>query len=188
MIWFCADHHFGDIRVNDWLRNVSSIEENIEKLIKNHNAVVAPTDIVYFLGDVCRKTVTDETYCDAIASMNGIKHLVMGNHDQMPLDVYKKLFYEVYPKYFILENEYYLTHYPSDASNDMMTLCGHVHGSWRVQRNMINVGVDVWGLSPVSLKTIRKYHDLILNEYDKNIFAGELSQNRKLVGWRDKVI
>jgi calcineurin-like phosphoesterase family protein len=29
-------------------------------------------------------------------------------------------------------------------------LCGHVHDAWKVRGRMLNVGVDVWGLRPVS--------------------------------------
>lgn len=36
---------------------------------------------------------------------------------------------------------------PDDGS---WLLCGHVHGSWRQQGRMINVGVDAWGGDPVS--------------------------------------
>lgn len=40
-------------------------------------------------------------------------------------------------------------------------LCGHVHEKWKTKRTaagtlMINVGVDVWGMSPVSLNEIIK--------------------------------
>lgn len=45
-------------------------------------------------------------------------------------------------------------------------LCGHVHEKWKTKRTpngtlMINVGVDVWGMSPVSLTQIK---ELILHE------------------------
>ena len=29
-------------------------------------------------------------------------------------------------------------------------LCGHVHNHWKTKNRCINVGVDVWGFSPVS--------------------------------------
>jgi len=34
-------------------------------------------------------------------------------------------------------------------------LCGHVHEKWKQKGRMINVGVDVWGMSPVNIETIK---------------------------------
>jgi calcineurin-like phosphoesterase family protein len=30
-----------------------------------------------------------------------------------------------------------------------LALCGHVHDAWRVHDGIVNVGVDVWGFSPI---------------------------------------
>jgi len=35
-------------------------------------------------------------------------------------------------------------------------LCGHVHQIWKVVGRMINVGVDVWDMKPVSIEEISK--------------------------------
>src|ERR1051325_7327680 len=35
-------------------------------------------------------------------------------------------------------------------------ICGHVHQTWRVVGRMINVGVDVWDMKPVSIEEISK--------------------------------
>lgn len=35
-------------------------------------------------------------------------------------------------------------------------LCGHVHEKWKVVENMINVGVDQWNFTPVSLSEVEK--------------------------------
>jgi calcineurin-like phosphoesterase family protein len=34
-------------------------------------------------------------------------------------------------------------------------LCGHVHGAWAVEGDMINVGVDVWDFRPVEDEVVR---------------------------------
>lgn len=44
-------------------------------------------------------------------------------------------------------------------------LHGHVHNSWKQKNKMINVGVDVWGHKPVSIKDIEK---IILNPNNNN--------------------
>lgn len=51
----------------------------------------------------------------------------------------------------------YLKHMEKRPYNDgRILLCGHVHNHWKVQKNMINVGVDVWDFTPVSLDEIRQ--------------------------------
>lgn len=46
--------------------------------------------------------------------------------------------------------------YPLHALKDegSWLICGHVHGAWKIKGKMINVGVDVWDMAPVSLETL----------------------------------
>lgn len=38
--------------------------------------------------------------------------------------------------------------------NGQLNICGHVHQSWLKRGNNVNVGVDVWDFTPVSLETV----------------------------------
>lgn len=38
-------------------------------------------------------------------------------------------------------------------------ICGHIHEKWKIKDKMINVGVDQWGFTPVSLEEILKIID-----------------------------
>ena len=40
-------------------------------------------------------------------------------------------------------------------------LCGHIHQKWKTRNKMINCGVDVWDMKPVSIEEIKR---IILNE------------------------
>jgi len=40
------------------------------------------------------------------------------------------------------EEEVYIDHYPTNGKSDIFNVVGHIHGTWKVQRNMVNVGVD----------------------------------------------
>lgn len=94
-IWFRSDDHFGHVRVATEFRGFASVYEHDEELVRRHNAVVQPTDTVWFLGDVglVSRQVRDElqlqrlTPTDYILSivsrMRGVKHLVAGNHDEV---------------------------------------------------------------------------------------------------------
>ena len=82
MNWFTADWHLGHRNIlhlgNG--RPFATIEEHNTQLVRRHNALVAPSDQVWVLGDAAMGTITDTlALC---AQMNGHKILVCGNHDR----------------------------------------------------------------------------------------------------------
>lgn len=84
-IWLSSDYHFGHERIitlsNRPFKDVSHMNE---MLVQNHNAVVAPDDHVYVLGDVALGSFLNSI--QYVGRMNGIKHLVVGNHDKLFID------------------------------------------------------------------------------------------------------
>jgi calcineurin-like phosphoesterase family protein len=47
---------------------------------------------------------------------------------------------------------------PEDTG--ILNLCGHVHQSWLIKGNNVNVGVDVWNFRPVSMEQLLElYHE-----------------------------
>lgn len=86
-IWFTADTHFGHNNILKYSkRPFASIEEHDRQLLQNWNDHVMPTDIVYHLGDVCfGNKVRYNLY-----ALNGIKYIIIGNHDHHKLDIIKK--------------------------------------------------------------------------------------------------
>jgi len=78
-----ADLHLGHGKIRNYesLRaKFSSVEEMDNYLIKRWNSVVSPIDHVYLLGDVSFHD--DEKTKELIDQMNGVKHLILGNHDK----------------------------------------------------------------------------------------------------------
>ena len=55
-----------------------------------------------------------------------------------------------------------------------MNIVAHIHGTWKVKRNMINVGVDAWHFTPVSEDMIKFQINGIRNYYDENVFMDEI--------------
>ena len=53
-----------------------------------------------------------------------------------------------------------LCHYPMitwhRARKGALQLFGHVHDQWMGSRNAVNVGVDVWGYVPVTLRELEQ--------------------------------
>lgn len=185
MIWFTADWHLGDDRFleeNPLFRPFTSLEQQHRVILDHLNAVVQPNDQLYHLGDVC---VTLETLplIDQIKCKN--RTLILGNYDE---DQQEKL--ELLPQYFdqihkeLLLNlstgeQVYLNHYPVNAQPDYFNLVGHIHGLWKVQSNMVNVGVDAWHFRPVSEDRIIYTINAIRNHYDKNVFPNKTTNNDK---------
>ena len=71
----------------------------------------------------------------------------------------------------------HLNHYPNKCNEylkltNQQTLCltGHIHGLWRVQKNIINVGVDAFHFQPVSIEEVALIYNAMLNHYDNNVF------------------
>lgn len=79
--FFIADTHFGHGNALAFdNRPFKTIEENDRALIQNWNNAVSRDDEVFILGDVSWYNATKTN--QIIGSLNGIKHLVVGNHDK----------------------------------------------------------------------------------------------------------
>ncbi len=80
--FYVADTHFNHANILEMQpRPFSSIAEHDEHLIARWNAVVAPDDVVYHLGDFALGLNNPERIQGIFARLNGRKFLVYGNHD-----------------------------------------------------------------------------------------------------------
>ena len=121
--------------------------------------------------------------------MIGKKYLIIGNYDTFIRQEYLDHgFDEVITNDFIVDicvNEdcpedmklLNLTHYPTKSISDRLNLVGHIHGTWKVQKNMINVGVDAWHFCPVSLNQIQFTYNAICKFYDQDVWVGDHPAN-----------
>lgn len=190
--WFTSDWHLGDDRFEIMQRPFKTKEEHIDVIIKNHNSVVGKNDLVYVIGDVVYKKCEDpEKYIKMIDKMHGKKILIKGNHDIFNPKLYEPHFDEIFDdgdgtEISFGKEKFYLNHYPYGGSEDMFNLVGHIHGLWKVQLNMLNVGLDVNHYHPMSEETVKFYHDAIMNYYDKDCFAGYLKPNEVFRNKRGK--
>lgn len=165
-----ADLHLGHERVIELephTRSFSCIEEHDETIIERWNRIVRPRDIVWVLGDVAYKAEDIEK----VGRLNGDKRLVLGNHDNWPIDLYLKHFTRVYGS--VRLNRYILSHMPVHASSfrESRSLLGcvhgHMHSSRLVDRRYINVSMDCTNLEPVLLQ------DYIDAHHESEIFQRE---------------
>jgi len=168
-IWFTSDQHYGHANIIKYCgRPYSNTQEMELDLIAKFNAVVKPEDVVWHLGDFA---MNEDVVPQILPRLLGQHRLVAGNHDKCHSKnkksteaVKRYLGYgfkevveiaELHP-FKLCHIPYGDSRYPGSSIPDTgdWLLCGHIHEQWKLKDKMINVGVDVWGMSPVSLETL----------------------------------
>ena len=78
IVRFIADLHLSHANMAT-RRGFSTVEEHDEHVITKWNGVVHKRDVTYILGDV---TMEKSAPYHLLDRLNGIKHIVLGNHDR----------------------------------------------------------------------------------------------------------
>jgi calcineurin-like phosphoesterase family protein len=157
-IWFTSDHHFGHARIIELGRRpFSSVDEMDEEMIRRWNAVVAPDDLVYHLGDFAFAGHTP--YLDRL---KGTKHLILGNHDHSNQigkaegwSAVDSLLHVILPDGTPLVLCHYALRVWNRSHHGAIHLYGHSHGNLPGDSQSCDVGVDCWAFAPVSIDQIR---------------------------------
>lgn len=122
------------------LRPFTSIEEMNETMVERWNAVVSPSDRVIHGGDV----VINKKYIALMERLNGIKTLVLGNHDIHHLPLLAPHFRDMTSMKIM--SEIIVTHIPvhPDCIERFGTnVHGHLHGGrvmWKPSGSAKNTG------------------------------------------------
>jgi calcineurin-like phosphoesterase family protein len=155
-IFVIADTHFGHRKIIDYepiFRPFRTIEEHDEALVAKWNAVVRKRDTVWHLGDV----LFGSTAFAILPRLNGVKKLVMGNHDLYPPARYLQHFSRVCGAMEI--GRCILTHvpvHPSQFRRYALNIHGHTHSDRIADPRYSCVSVEQTGLSPIPLEEARK--------------------------------
>jgi calcineurin-like phosphoesterase family protein len=179
--YFTSDLHLGDDRIgingkpNLFYRPFKSVtEQNLTLLAKLQH--IKPEDELYIVGDLL--------YDYGVISLLKLlpkckKYLIIGNYDEDHTEELKPYFDEIKHSMTIKIGEFTveLNHYPK-ACVDVLSrtegidfaITGHIHGLWKVQKNLINVSTDAWHFSPVSETEILFCYNAMTNFYDVNVF------------------
>lgn len=183
MIYFTSDWHLNDDRLSCSNNNIlnrffDSVDEHNNYIINTFKEYFTDGDTLYYVGDLVYnyddniiQTLTDLKLNYPKSTFN----LVLGNYDVDHVDKLSDIFDNIYENVTIVYNDVNinLNHYPSNIStNNDINLVGHIHGLWRIQKNMINVGIDAWHYVPVSfdkvIQTWNAIKDVFVN--DKDVF------------------
>ena len=162
MIYFTADTHFDhlNIIVKHHLRKFDNVIAMNDVIIDNINSIVGSNDILWHLGDFAWKV--------PIPFIKRIKckniHIVIGNHDKLSRfkDCQNVKIYTGFVDTTIFSQRVTLCHYPMRSwrasCHGAWHLHGHTHGNILDPiRNTLDVGIDNFGLKPVSWDEIVEY-------------------------------
>lgn len=166
--FFTADSHIGHQGVLSERMNAprqfATIQEHDETLVACWNAVVRPDDVVWHLGDFAYKAKGDHAL-RTFRRLNGRKFLIRGNHEEigetLPWDGPIKDVARVHVQDPGMKASVgvWLSHYAHRVWPNMhggdLHLYGHSHGSLPAIPGSLDVGVDCWGWTPVTLPQIR---------------------------------
>lgn len=160
-IYVTADTHFGHKKIIEFekeFRPYTTIEDHDRDLVARWNAVVKPKDTVWHLGDVYFGGAANH---DILGQLNGIKKLVLGNHDIYPLEIYQKYFTKIYGA-FVFSGSV-LTHVPVHPSQLGSRFAYNVHG--HTHHNTVEsvlgrdprylcVSLEQTNLAPIELRVV----------------------------------
>jgi calcineurin-like phosphoesterase family protein len=199
MYWFTSDFHIGDERLDILGRKPPflDVHDFTYKVLTNLNECVTKDDTLFVNGDLCynaKENIAGMGVRSILASLPKCKrkYLIRGNHDRHISDeVFKEYFDEVVPEGkgidVIVDGLLcYVTHYPTQAKSDRFNLVGHIHGAWKVQKNMLNVGIDAHHFYPINEKQVRFYYEAVCKFYDDDVWVSNHSANAEHIS-RGKV-
>ena len=174
MKYFTADWHLGDERQNILVRPFESAEEqDLAIFTKFIRSGFEDGDELWHLGDVLYNPQSTFVL-DYLRKRypNSRFVLIKGNYDEDKLEILEQYFDEIYDMAFVDIDglDVYLNHYPTECIDHNISMCGHIHGTWRVQHNILNVGVDTNYFRPYSEEDVKFQFNAMANHYDHNVF------------------
>lgn len=164
MIYITSDMHLGHSNIIRYCNRPYKDKHEMDiDLIERWNSIINPEDTIYQLGDF--SFGNPNKY---MRFLNGNIISIRGNHDHENIckTWNHRLEFEYDGYKFLLNHRPVFLPGTPDPFNDSeqfgrinlddydWVLCGHVHDKWKVYQKNINVGIDVWGLKPVSMDTI----------------------------------
>lgn len=154
-VYVVSDTHFGHRNIIEFeseLRPFKTIEEHDEELVRRWNETVGKKDVVYHLGDV----YFGQKGHVILRRLNGLKKLVLGNHDHYSLHVYQQYFSKIYGA-FQYSNAI-LTHVPVHPNQlerrYKMNIHGHMHSKKMDDPRYQCVSIEHTDLRPVLMNEV----------------------------------
>ena len=171
-VFFTSDCHFYHNNIIKYCdRPYKDFREMNESLIKNWNETVERTDRIFILGDFIWGNKGQ--WIDILEQLNGIKYLVLGNHDiinEIPIEYFKSINnvmnIDIINHPEIKSQKIVLSHYPmivwNGSHRGSWQLFGHIHSipgipteiTKKLLSTQYDVGVDNNNYRPISFQEV----------------------------------
>lgn len=157
MTWFTSDTHFDHAKILAYqqdTRPFPTVEAMNEAMVDRWNGAVKPGDTVYHLGDFAFRN-----HAAWASRLCGQIVLIEGSHDRMGARD-RKAFNWAGPLHVVKhdQQEIVLCHYAMrtwpKSHYGTWHLFGHSHGHLPPLGKSFDVGVDAWGLRPISINEV----------------------------------
>ena len=168
-IFFTSDcHFFHNNIISHCNRTFENVDEMNDQLIYNWNSTVSKKDMTYVLGDFSAYVPKNKFFDleKILKALNGQKVLIIGNHDHKKTLNFKgwscvKDYHEIKHN----KRRYCMSHYPfkswrgSHKGEKSAIQCfGHCHHTLTtLEPYQIDVGVDGWNFTPISIDNIELF-------------------------------
>lgn len=166
--------HKFKLKNGDPARPFDSLEAMEQHIIAQHNERVAKTDHWYCLGDVAMRAPDLDRI---LPQLNGIKHLIAGNHDVFRVSRYLQYFEDVHASGWLFDDGLLFSHLPvapwSMGKTTKANIHGHTHMSlpltyraanplttgFQTSKLYVNISLERTHYRPVSLEEITRWVD-----------------------------
>ena len=147
-----SDHHFGSWKGLSFLSVFTKEQE--DEAIRKWNSIIMPNDDVIYVGDLHDCGLTD--LIKYKKRLNGNIHLIKGNHDFLPDNVYDALGIKTYDELFLEDLGLTFIHCPTKMPKSGKLIYGHYHRCDKLpfEKNAICVCASLNDGWPISLSTI----------------------------------
>jgi calcineurin-like phosphoesterase family protein len=153
--FFIGDTHFGHANIIGFCRpQFNNLDEMHEHIVTRWNSVVRPKDKVMFMGDFC---MNKKYIAEFAPQLNGVKHIVLGNHDQKDMQLYQKYFQNVFG--CTGYKGCVLTHIPIHESQFYrwkLNIHGHMHEKSIDDPRYFNVSCEQINYTPIEWEEIKE--------------------------------
>lgn len=161
--FFISDTHFGHANMLKFTDNrgipirtgFANVDDMNETIIQRWNKIVGHQDRVIHCGDVA----FGKEALQMCHRLKGIKHLVLGNHDNMDIQAYAKIFSKIFGAKYIGGDIAICTHIPIHEGSLRgfgLNIHGHLHERRIFDRRYFNVSCEQINYTPISLDDILK--------------------------------
>jgi calcineurin-like phosphoesterase family protein len=158
--WFISDTHFGHANIIKYCRRPFNDTTHMDgAMIAAWNAVVAPDDDIWHLGDFSFGSAhLGQGYLERLT---GRKHLIWGNHDSEDVRTAPGwTSTQAMAEITVNRTKIVLLHYAMrvwpGSHKGALHFYGHTHGKLPGDRQSCDVGVDAWNFRPVTLSDIQR--------------------------------